>query len=455
MKLESLVAALSALAASWPSFAPAAANSLLREERFTLGADGEVIASVAASCAGCSWGVAGREAAVLRLTIDGRYSQHLYLNRGAEKAPYRILIGALRRGPHRLRIELDRTHSARGAGAVEIGTVETEAVAMGDPLYLARAHGPILHARPNTIGRFTDVPLLMWVESEATARGTRLRYSVVFSNEDGGTPADRLMATWGRLTDIEYVYGIELDPSGRVLARELQGKNHRIRPFAGRRQGQHPLLYVVTDNNMVDDRGVSAMRLTPAPVPFDLESTSREALMDSHPWTYRVSDEEVRREGRVAVDAQAGSGTIPDPRRFAYLEACVEMHDTTVSFEVGLRGADGQPRWYDSSHGLSDFRIARNPDHFPNGCFRGAVALPEGASASDLLGLRIRAQTRQPAEGEPPLPPGAGSARLKRVNKLFLLGPDDLPQPSVFSWTGDVPLTPEGPACELSIAPES
>ena len=43
------------------------------------------------------------------------------------------------------------------------------------------------------------------------AAGTRLRYSVVFSNEDGGTPADRLLATWGRLTDIEYVYGVELD----------------------------------------------------------------------------------------------------------------------------------------------------------------------------------------------------------------------------------------------------
>ena len=52
------------------------------------------------------------------------------------------------------------------------------------------------------------------VRARADPRGERLRYSVVFSNEDGGTPSDRLMATWGRLTDIEYVYAVERDTDG-------------------------------------------------------------------------------------------------------------------------------------------------------------------------------------------------------------------------------------------------
>ena len=67
----------------------------------------------------------------------------------------------------------------------------------------ALALAPFVYARPNTVGRFTDVPVLMWYEREPTTRGTRFRYSVIFTNEDGGTPADRLMATWGRTTDVE------------------------------------------------------------------------------------------------------------------------------------------------------------------------------------------------------------------------------------------------------------
>ena len=64
--------------------------------------------------------------------------------------------------------------------------------------YVAQSMAPILHARPNTVGRFTDLPILMWYEVVPTARGQQYRYSVIFTNEDGGTETDRLMATWGR-----------------------------------------------------------------------------------------------------------------------------------------------------------------------------------------------------------------------------------------------------------------
>ena len=73
---------------------------------------------------------------------------------------------------------------------------------------------PIVYARPNTVGKFTDLPLLMWYEIVPTPRGRQFRYSVIFSNEDGGTQTDRLMATWGRTTDIEFVYGVEVDDAG-------------------------------------------------------------------------------------------------------------------------------------------------------------------------------------------------------------------------------------------------
>src|SRR5437667_100367 len=234
-------------------------------------------------------------------------------------------------------------------------------------------HAPILHARPNTIGRFSDVPLLMWYET-ATARGRQHRYSVIFSNEDGGTATDRLMATWGRTTDIEFVYGVEIDANGRTLAEEFQGPDHVVTPFRGAHNARHPLEFVVTDNNMVSDAGTAAVRYAPAPELFDLTNRSREVVMEAHAWSYRVTGRDLLREGKVAGDAQAGSGKIPDPRRFVFVEACSDLENAALSFGVRSRGKRLRPdraedteipgevsasRWYDSDRGREQFRIVR------------------------------------------------------------------------------------------------
>jgi hypothetical protein len=427
--------------------APGAGDLPRWEEAFALAAPAEAVAVVTAECEGCSWGQRGREAAVLRLEVDGRYSQHLVLCR-AERAEYRVALGRLEAGAHRLSARHDVALSARGAGAPRVWTMTIAAMAPDDA---GAAHAPILHARPNTVGRFSDLPLLLWYEAEPTPRGTRLRYSAVFSNEDGGTPPDRLMATWGRVTDIEYVYGVELDREGRVLAAEYQGSDHEIRPFGGVRQASHPLLYVATDNNMVADRGAPTLRFAPAPRPFDPQGVSREAIMDAEPWTYRVSADEVRREGRVRAGARPGSERIPDPRRFATVEACAATEDASLAFALGVGGASGPLRWFSSDAGLPAFRVTRVAHQFPNGCFRAAVALPEGTRAADLKAIRFRAFTRAPRKGEARLPQGSGRARLQRLNALFLLDGQDRPGPSLLSWQGDAALVPEGPAWELAI----
>jgi hypothetical protein len=258
------------------------------------------------------------------------------------------------------------------------------------------------------------------------------------------------MATWGRLTDIEYLYGVDLDPAGAIVSAEFQGRDHKLVPFTGRREGGHPLLHVVTANNMVDDRGAGDVRFAPAPTRFDLAGVSREVVMDREPWTYRVSAQEVRREGRVSARARPGDKRIPDPRRFATLEACAPAQDATLAFDVGVRAPEGV-RWFASDGGRPAFRITRSAIHFPTGCFRGAVALPEGTTAGDVIGLRVRAFTRLPGKDEPPLPAGSGRARLTSVNRLFLLDADDEPGPSLLEWRGDQPLAPEGAAFEIPI----
>jgi hypothetical protein len=253
------------------------------------------------------------------------------------------------------------------------------------------------------------------------------------------------MATWGRATDIELVYAVELDAAGTVRRAEFQGKDHLTTPFAGRREGLHPVLHVVTKNNMLADRAKATPRVAFAPVPFSLEGVSREAVMDVHPWTYEVSAAEVRREGLVRDGARPGSKRIPDPRRFVFVEACGAVSDARLALEVGLPGPNGELAWRSSDAGRASFRIARS------GCFRAAVALPPGESAADVRALRLRAHTRPPRRGEPPLPRGTGSARVERVNRLYGLGPDDRPGPNLFRWSAGADLVPDGPALELPV----
>jgi hypothetical protein len=420
-----------------------AAGSLVREARFRLERPSEVVATLTASCEGCDWGESGREAAALVLSVDGAYSQHLVLARGASPADYRVALGRFEPGSHLVQVHLDREASARRTKRADVAWIGFAFAAAGDRDHEMLAHAPILHARANTLGRFTDLPLLMWCERERIPGGSRLRYSVIFSNEDGGTPTDRLMATWGRTTDIEYVYSVELDGAGTLVREELQGKDHKLLPFRGPHEAGHPLEWVVTDNNMVGDQGETRRRYAPAPERFDLTDVSREAVMDAHPWTYRVSVQEAWREKRVAADARPGSDHIPDPRTFATVEACGEVEDAALSFAVGVADATGETRWHESDGGQPRFRIGRS------GCFRGAVALPEGGT---IVGLRWRAHTRLPQEGEAPLPPGTGRARLTRVNKLFRLGGDDMPGASLFAWAGEATLAAEGPPLEMALA---
>jgi hypothetical protein len=174
--------------------------------------------------------------------------------------------------------------------------------------------------------------------------------------------------------------------------------------------------------------------------------------MDAEPWTYRVSSQEVRREGRVAAEPRPGDGRILDPRRYLYLEACAETRDVGLTFGAGFAAADGL-RFVDSDGGRGDYLVLRSADHFPNGCFRAAVALPPGAAPADAVALRFRAHTRPPQGDEAALPPGTGSARLRRVTKLFALGGDDQPGPSLFAWEGELALEPGGAPDVLMVAP--
>jgi hypothetical protein len=422
----------------------AGAGPLPVDQAFRASAAGEGVAVIHASCDPCDWGTEGREAAAVRVLVDGKYSQHLLLVRGAEDADYHVTLGRLETGEHRLRIEADGATSAKQAGSASISSVDIVVITPAGDDYVAQSMAPLLYARPNTVGRFTDVPVFMWYEIVPAPHGRQFRYSVIFTNEDGGTATDRLMATWGRTTDIEFVYGVTLDGTGKIVAEEFQGPRHEVPPFRGRHEGAHPLLWVSTDNNMVSESGPTEIRYAPAPQKFDLTNASREAVMDAHPWIYTVAAKEMARERKLVETAAAGSGHIPDPRMFVYVEACTELQNAAVAFSVRATDASGAARWFDSDRGRPEFRVVRT------GCFRGAVPLPPGAGEPDAV--RFKAYPAPaPREGEPPRRE-TPSVTLTRVNRVFTADDQYQPRASILTWTGSVPLAIDGDWYEVRVA---
>jgi hypothetical protein len=273
----------------------------------------------------------------------------------------------------------------------------------------------------------------MYYETETTSRGTRYRYTVIFTNEDGGTPVDRLMATWGRSTDIEYVYSVELDAAGQVLSHDFQGPEHEVLPYRGALEQRHARLWVVTDNNMVLDRGATELRYLPAPSPVTLGNASREVVMDTDAWLYAIAAGELTREGKIAAEAPPGNGLIPDPRHYVYLEGCGTLNGYALTFSVKVGDT-----WLSSDRGVPEYRIARD------GCFRGAVPLPAAVTPSDIRAVRIETFER-------PDKPASGAALFTHLNRMFMLDDRHVPGRTLLQWQGRAEIRPGGAALEIPV----
>jgi hypothetical protein len=400
-------------------------------EEFSASADAEVVARITVTCEECDWQQSGREAVMLVVQLDDRIV-HLPAVRGS--GVYPVMMGRVEKGTHVISVHRDPDLTAvslRGSTSPRY-KMAFEQIPVVSPTHEPISLAPFVYARPDTVGKFNDVPLLMWYEMEPTDRGTRYRYSVIFSNEDGGTPADRLMATWGRTTDIEYLYSVEVDANGSILSEDMQGPKHEILPFKGRREGRHPLLWISTENNMVLDQGTTSVRYAPAPTLVNLENVSREAVMDANPWTYEVMAKELAREGKIVADAPPGQGAVPDLRRFVYLEACGEAGPNAITASVNVAGT-----WHSSDRGVAEYRVVRD------GCFRAAIPLPGTAGIGDVSSIRFQAHARKDR--------AAGTSRITRLNRVFSLDERFAPGVSVMQWEGSASLTPGGKPLDIPV----
>ena len=308
----------------------------------------------------------------VELKVDGQYAQHVLMTPGTGRTTYDALVGPLAAGAHRITFERSTLWS--WPAGLEITKVSPRVVATGSEAGVVLGHSPTLGIRADTIGTASDVPLVLYAEDDRRNGRGWIRYSVIISHEDGGTPAPALMARWGRTTDIELIYEVEMDGT-RVVQDRFQGPDHEVRRFAGTLEGRHPQLLIATLNNMFIDRGKSLASVRPVPRTVNLDRRTRESVMDDNPWIYPLMARELVAEKRIGTQ-------IEDPREFLYVEAGLASRarggKRQGRFRRGrLEGLDARPR-----------RSRRQPQRL--GTNRGARAVSRRDAQVGVSGDRER-----------------------------------------------------------------
>jgi hypothetical protein len=447
-----------AAAAAFALLAPAAAQA---HDKATFHARSatEATLAVTASAPGTDWGKAGAESAVLGVYLDGRRAADVVLFEGAERFTYEVALGPVSRGRHRVTVALDRAKSPPGARRVDVHRLKAS---LADDV-VAR-HAPILYGRdlPEIPGHYennaTDVPLLSYHTRTSNADGTTtIEYTMIWSNEDGGTNTPALMARWGRTTDIEWIYRVVLAPDGRIVSEHYQAPNHETKTFTGAKEGRHPLLVNVTSNNnleqVADPRAVDNLRFflsTDRTLPA---GRAREAVMDANPWTYQVMAKELEREGELEPVPSPDTPLVSDQRNYVFAEVDKDTSYPSApaagtwvgtALAVQLRGSD---RWYTSHHDVPDWSIQRDDPAATT------VELPPGSTSADVAAIKAVAVPVAKTSAPPAPAPADYTIHVRRLNRGFLLDDAFLPQTSFLQWSGDAVLTPAQPEAVIWRAP--
>jgi hypothetical protein len=313
-------------------------------------ADEYALTLEASSASNTSWGQKGNEAVILEVYRNTSLLAHLVLHQGATPFTYGAQLGALAAGDT-ISVRVSNLSAASAIPEACVGGVSLTAAAALGAAGEGLKHAPVF--KWPVAKRFNDLPVVLgWSKAKA-------HYEAVYTNEDGGTPANcgggakgmqAEIARWGRGFDIEGLY----DYAGTPKWQRCTGSTSAT-SGAPRMEAAHPVLYYGDGHNRlfesrggygntcgsgsdakangdldgwnVNNPGNAAAQdgpftITVRPLPVDLdalgfasESGRREGVVDTYaPWLYRITGHELSREGKVD-----GSRTLPMDR-YLYLD---------------------------------------------------------------------------------------------------------------------------------------
>jgi len=368
-----------------------------------------------------NWAIQGSESAVLTIFVDDNtveQNQDVVLFNGAQLSVYKLLLGRLESGTHTVEFLFDGDKSSPGADMIHLEKCSFIPITRVGEEYDIFRFSPILYGRDLTgsnESNHTDAPLLLYHEVFKEADSSKvIEYTIIFSNEDGGTNSSNLMSRWGRTTDIEWLYRVKLDSLGNILEDYYQGSGHVTTPFQGQRINDHPILKTLTFNNLFSDEGISDYKFFSSAELIKKAEHSREILMDENPWTYKIMAEEMIRENKYEDPANPATITVSDARNYLYLEFNTsEFNGARIAFGVQLRNDEN---WYFTDHNF-DFVQAVNKA----GWRRSTIELPPGAVIDDFVKLQIETS-------------GDGDIVFEELSKMFMLSEEFELLVHPFSW---------------------
>lgn len=375
-------------------------------------------------------------AVFLEVAIDERLASHLVTYMGRELHTYAVHLGALAAGQHYLTIQRADSSNA----TLKLGRVQMDAYDDTHPFYHVLAHAPLIFgrlpdgsdlsishgSRLNTDMRASDVPLILAYEERPLATGKEIEYTAYFSNESGGTPPPGLLHQWGRYTDIEWAYRVDLDATGKRQQAFYQGRDHHEFIYHGGFENDQPALQVATLNNMFSDSLTTKLRFALPPLFLMPPNGLRETVMLQAPWSWTVSAKEARREQRLNPQP-VDSTRIADLRRYLYIQFAAAPEKPGV--EAGgffIAKYKNQPNEY-ASHLWNSRLVIRDDTTIVR---QTAVPFPAGATPEELERLEFVAD------------PSGGDLTLTDIWSLFSLDENDKPEQWKPGWRGLQKLAP-------------
>ncbi len=414
---------------------------------FRSAANGESFLDVTVSAPGVSWAKRRNESAVVSAFVDGDYITDILIT-SPSSTRRQFALGHVDSGRHTLRLHYATRQSRSDEGKARLSRIGIHTVGRADPGYVADKYAPVVYGRNLADyggpfqNAYTDAPLVAWHEvTDADTPGhSIIEYSVVWSNEDGGTDSPGLMAVWGRTTDIEWIYRLEVDENGhRVPGSDVyQAPAHQTLRFKGTYTDGHPLLQTCTSNNNMCDVVDDPMRFSLSTVQTRPVKAAREHLMDINPWTYPVMAKEMLREKKIEHPSDPSTPAVGDQRSYLYVAF---DHDTVPpdrEASVGLIAVvrlKGDRTLYRSNHDISYWSVNRDVPAATT------VELPVGTTRADVASLSVR---RVPIGDD-----SGARLHVTDINRAFFLGHDYLPGKSFIEWHGSRTLTPKHPSATL------
>jgi hypothetical protein len=357
----------------------------------TVATSGEGTAVLTLSAETADWGIAARESVVVQYDVDGTPFGTIVVGEGEFTADYRVMLGDLADGEHTIGLRHSKKLSpAADASVVLHAPAAVTVLASTDPGYDALRFAPVLQGIDrdlNAIGdhpgnAVSDVPLLQYVRGVPGAGKTTYLYTMIWSNEDGGTGLypDVLFSQWGRTTDIEGIVEVDVLDGGTLGEIRFRPDESGVPAlFSGAFFETHPILRTASKNGLIADDGDSTLRFFLAPFEFDDTAGARERGMDLDPSTYRIMAKEMIRELKTEEIPSATSKLLSDQRNYLFVEYDI---DIDVSGRVLRAYAVVDGITYGSDH----LQLAGGPldPKVGDGKARTAIELPAGTTLADV-----------------------------------------------------------------------